>query len=63
MYMPKKTKLKARRKIRQKTRKYRKYGGTPPRLAESKKTWQLFFRVYKQVKTKVDPIYKKCMSI
>jgi len=35
--MPKKTKLKARRKIRQKTRKYRKYGGTPPRLAESKK--------------------------
>jgi hypothetical protein len=37
MYMPKKTKLKARRKIRQKTRKYRKYGGTPPRLAESKK--------------------------
>jgi hypothetical protein len=37
MYMPKKTKLKALRKIRQKTRKYRKYGGTPPRLAESKK--------------------------
>ena len=35
--MAKKTKLKALRKIRQKTRKYRKYGGTPPRLAESKK--------------------------
>ncbi len=35
--MPKKTKLKALGKIRQKTRKYRKYGGTPPRLAESKK--------------------------
>ena len=39
--MAKKTKLKARgrkgEKIQRKTRKYRKYGGTPPRLAESKK--------------------------